>query len=160
MTARINHRVRAILLTGRGTILLIKRLRSGRAPYWVLPGGGVEPTDSSFEEALARELDEEIGGSAKILSEVFYTEYPGLDEMDGWTVQHHYYVCLLDGYDLSRRYGPEFSDPSKGEYLLDEVLLEPDALDAITFLSDEIKDFLMTHAEQLRRCWMPAPTFA
>ncbi|WP_344592276.1 NUDIX domain-containing protein [Actinomadura vinacea] len=40
------ERVRALLLTSTGTLLLIKRTKPGQTPYWVLPGGGVEADDS------------------------------------------------------------------------------------------------------------------
>lgn len=38
----MRHRVRALLVTPDHDLLAIKRIRPGQAPYWVLPGGGVE----------------------------------------------------------------------------------------------------------------------
>jgi ADP-ribose pyrophosphatase YjhB (NUDIX family) len=57
-------RVRAVLLTGQGSIIVILRQRPDRAPYRVLPGGAVEATDPSIQAALARELREELGAQA------------------------------------------------------------------------------------------------
>ncbi|MFI7709058.1 NUDIX domain-containing protein [Nonomuraea sp. NPDC049480] len=62
----MRERVRAILVTGDGHLLTIKRVRHGASPYWVLPGGGVEPGDATLEDALQRELDEEIAGEADV----------------------------------------------------------------------------------------------
>ncbi|MGH3631095.1 MAG: NUDIX domain-containing protein, partial [Sciscionella sp.] len=64
----MNERVRAILVTPTGTMLVIKRVRPGILPYWVLPGGGVEPSDASREAALHCEIHEELAGTAEIVS--------------------------------------------------------------------------------------------
>ena len=69
MTLFINNqqiaiqRVRAILLTERGTLMFIKRVKPDAPPYWVAPGGGVEDEDMSLIGTLHRELREELGAS-------------------------------------------------------------------------------------------------
>ncbi|MET4424254.1 NUDIX domain-containing protein [Bradyrhizobium sp. RT3a] len=56
-------RVRCILLVpGRGFVL-IKRIKSDDPAYYVFPGGGVESFDASPEDALQRELQEELGAA-------------------------------------------------------------------------------------------------
>lgn len=145
----INHRVRALLLTTRGTLLLLKRVRNGRRPYYVTPGGGVEAHDGSFQDALARELDEEMGAEADILQEVFITEYSGSGALTGYWVQQHYFLCRLRTYDLTRRSGPEFQDPSKGEYIPEEFTIGAGYLDAITLDPPELKDFLQQELPKL-----------
>jgi 8-oxo-dGTP pyrophosphatase MutT (NUDIX family) len=61
------ERVRAILITPANTMLVIKRTKPGMAPYWVLPGGHADDTDSSLEAALRREIREELAGDATVL---------------------------------------------------------------------------------------------
>ncbi|MFE5594960.1 NUDIX domain-containing protein [Streptomyces sp. NPDC056549] len=39
------ERVRAVLATADGTMLVIRRTKPGIPEYWVLPGGGVEPSE-------------------------------------------------------------------------------------------------------------------
>ncbi|MFF9979547.1 NUDIX domain-containing protein [Streptomyces erythrochromogenes] len=56
------ERVRAVLVTADYTMLVIRRTKPEIPEYWVLPGGGVEPSDESREAALHREIHEEIGG--------------------------------------------------------------------------------------------------
>ncbi|MGW7304010.1 NUDIX domain-containing protein [Streptomyces sp. NPDC054835] len=63
----MKQRVRAVLVTPSGTTLVIKRIRPGVDPYWVIVGGGVEESDATREEALLREVREEIAGDAEIV---------------------------------------------------------------------------------------------
>src|SRR6476620_1878881 len=50
----------AILLDA-DELLLIKRTKPDEPPYWITPGGGVEPEDATVVDALHREVDEELG---------------------------------------------------------------------------------------------------
>ncbi|MBA0052862.1 NUDIX hydrolase [Streptomyces sp. AJS327] len=81
----VKRTARAILLDGDPgearppRMILIKRTKPGREPYWITPGGGVEPgVDRTVIEALHREVDEELG--AKITDVV-----PAFVD----TVEHH-----------------------------------------------------------------------
>ncbi len=63
----MKERVRAVLVTPKGTTLLVKRVRPGVDRYWAIVGGGVEESDATREEALLREVREEIAGDAEIV---------------------------------------------------------------------------------------------
>jgi len=52
--------VRAIILTPEREVLLLRIRPTTRPPYWLTPGGGVEAGESD-DEALRRELHEELG---------------------------------------------------------------------------------------------------
>lgn len=47
------------LVTARGHVLLLQERRSEGAPFWTIPGGGVE-SGESLTESLHRELQEEL----------------------------------------------------------------------------------------------------
>jgi ADP-ribose pyrophosphatase YjhB (NUDIX family) len=68
--ATLTGRVRTLLITPDGDLLAIRRVRPGQGPYWVLPGGGIEPGED-LETALARELRKEIAATADVHSLVY-----------------------------------------------------------------------------------------
>jgi len=68
--------VRAILLDEDDRLVLIKRMKPGRTPYWTTPGGGLESTDVSLRAGLRRELPEELGAEADRFAQVFLFTAP------------------------------------------------------------------------------------
>ena len=143
----INQRVRAILLTGDGSALLIKRVKPGSlAPYWVAPGGGVERADANLIATLERELYEELGAAASVLATAFVLEH----EKAGKQLEEHFFVCLLQEFDLSRRYGPEFLDHSRGAFIPEFIPLDLVSLGKLHFKTPELRDWMIHHLDYLR----------
>ena len=143
----INQRVRAILLTGSDSLLLLKRVKPHkRQPYWVAPGGGVEPCDASLIAALERELREELGARAIVLHSAFVLEH----RIAAKELEEHFFVCMLLEYDLSQRCGPEFADPSRGEFIPQEVPLEAQALRGMHIKTWQLRDWLLRNLDSLR----------
>ena len=143
----INQRVRAILLTGADSLLLLKRVKPHkRQPYWVAPGGGVEDCDESLVAALERELREELGARAIVLHTAFVLEHRIADKQ----LEEHFFVCLLLDYDLSKRYGPEFTDPARGEYIPQEAPLDARALRSLNIKTEQLRDWLLRNLDSLR----------
>lgn len=136
---------RAILLTGDGELLLIKRIKPGQPPYWTAPGGGVENGDESIEAALHRELAEELGARAVGLSQVFLVS----SRSDAGVSVQHFFVAKLLGLDESARTGPEFDDVSRGGYDLERVDLRDDALAEIDLKPPALKEFILANREAL-----------
>jgi ADP-ribose pyrophosphatase YjhB (NUDIX family) len=132
------QRVRAILITPDDDLLTIRRVRPGRPPYWVLPGGGVEPGED-LQAALGRELREEIAATANVHSLLHI-----LDRGD-----ERQYFCLARAdtwsAEASARSGPEFTDPARGEYHLQAVPLTAEALSAIDLKPSELAEILLHH---------------
>ncbi|HEV2635795.1 MAG TPA: NUDIX domain-containing protein [Actinocrinis sp.] len=133
------EKVRAVLLTPDGMMLAIRRVWPGAAPFWVLPGGHVEPQDANLRAALEREVHEETCGKPRIVGLL-------------WTLvddhkRQHIYLAHIDSWSEEGRTGPEFGDPSRGEYRLEEIPLTAAGIDAITLVPEEVAEFL---CEELR----------
>jgi 8-oxo-dGTP pyrophosphatase MutT (NUDIX family) len=119
------ERVRAVLVTPGGCMLAIRRDRPGRATYWVLPGGHVDPGDQSLEAALSREIGEEIAGRADIISLLHVLDSGAGDE------RQYFYLGRITSWDFAARTGPEFTEPGRGTYHLEQVPLTTAGLGVI-----------------------------
>lgn len=133
----MRDRVRALLVTPDHDLLAIKRIRPGQAPYWVLPGGGVEAGED-LEATLARELREEIAVSADVHSLLYVLEHGG--------ERQYFYLARVHSWsaDPGDRSGPEFADPARGEYRLHAIPLTAEALMAIDLKPGELAAFLLS----------------
>lgn len=128
------ERVRAVLITADDTMLVIRRTRPGIPEYWVLPGGGVEPSDESREAALHREIHEEIAGKADIIRL--------LHTMESDDERQLFYLARIATWSFDDRTGPEFSAEGRGEYGLEEIPLTMEGLDGIELKPEEIAHVL------------------
>ena len=126
----MTERVRAILVTPANTMLVIRRLKPGVPPYWVLPGGHVEDGDLSLEAALLRELREELAGGATILRRVAVLERP--------SERQHFYLARISSWSFADRSGPEFSETGRGCYELEEIPLTVEAMNGIDLKPSEL----------------------
>lgn len=132
----MKQRVRAVLLTDHGTMLVINRIRPGIPPYQVLVGGGVEPEDAGLEAALLREVREEIAGEVADLRPFC------LPENDKGEAEYFYTAQILS-WNFDDRTGPEFQRDDRGEYLLEEVPLTIEAIGALNLMPPQVKDALL-----------------
>lgn len=139
-------RVRAILLTGKKSVMFIKRVKPNSPPYWVAPGGGVEEVDATLLDTLYRELHEELGAQVEVLQTAFVLEH----NMGGKQLEEHFFICRLLDYDLTLREGPEFKDPKRGEYIPDEIPLVASELNNIHIKTPELADWLLENLQVLR----------
>ncbi|MFI0218827.1 NUDIX hydrolase [Streptomyces lydicus] len=131
----MKQRVRAILITPDNTMLLMKRIRPGIAPYWVIIGGGIEDSDATREDALLREIREEIAGEANIVRLLHQLENPKGES-------EYFYLAHITQWNFNDKTGPEFQRDDRGEYLLDEIPLTDEALAGVNLLPEEISHLL------------------
>jgi ADP-ribose pyrophosphatase YjhB (NUDIX family) len=94
------HAVRALVVDSADRTLLLRWPRPGGRPWWIAPGGGVELGESD-DEALRRELVEEIGLAVDDLGARIWTRdftFPWRDEW--WHQQERYYLVRAEEGDL------------------------------------------------------------
>jgi len=141
------ERVRAVLVTPDGCLLAIRRDRPGRATYWVLLGGHVDPGDQSLEAALSREISKEIAGEAEITSLVQVLESGAGDE------RQYFYLGRITSWDFTSRTGPEFGEPGRGSYQLKQIPLTAAGLGVIdlqpTAIARLLRDVITTSGRDL-----------
>ena len=94
--------VRALTLDSRGRALLIRWPRPGGDPFWIAPGGGVEPGESD-DVALHRELAEELGLVGRELGQCIWTRdflFPWRDEW--WHQTERYHALRVEPEELGQ----------------------------------------------------------
>ncbi len=103
----MKHRVAGIIVKD-GKVLLMRRLKDGQE-YYVFPGGGVEESES-FEEALRREMKEELSINIKNQKLLFELENQLRDQygghMAGYPNEHYFLIESFSGK-------PELGGPEK-----------------------------------------------
>ncbi len=140
----VKRNARAVLLDG-DELVLIKRTKPGRDPYWVTVGGGVEEEDDSIEAALHREIFEELGGTLEKTELVhLITDHLA----DGIGVQH-IFAARLAGMDLSVRTGTEFTKPERGSYDIVRVPFTAEAVSELELMPPELADFVAANIEAI-----------
>lgn len=144
MTEIVKRSARAILLDG-DELILIKRTKPGRDPYWVTVGGGVERDDASIEAALRREVFEELGGTLACAELVHLIT----DQLVGGIGIQHIFAARLESMDLAARTGTEFGKPERGGYDVDRVPFTAEAVRRLNLMPPELADFITANTEAL-----------
>ncbi|MCH5268263.1 MAG: NUDIX domain-containing protein [Lachnospiraceae bacterium] len=93
----------------RGKILLLYKNYKNRYEGWVLPKGTVE-TGEEYKETALREVKEESGADASIISYVGKSQYSFNASGDTVVKDVHWYLMMSDSY---------YSRPQREEYFVD-----------------------------------------
>ena len=142
----VKRTARAILLDRDDSeLIVIKRTKPGLPPYWITPGGGVEPEDESVVSALHREVSEELGVKIRDVVPAFvdtvpHVPEPGEDSPPGLKVQH-FFVCRLVTMDPALRHGPEVAEP-RGVYEIVRLPFTPEGLAAVELVPTSLSAYL------------------
>ncbi len=115
------ERVRAVLVTPGGCLLVIRRDRPGRATYWVLPGGYVIPATKAWKPRSAGR------SAARRTSPACCRCWtPGQVASASNST-----FGRITSWDFAARTGPEFSEPGHGTYPLEQIQLTAAGLGVI-----------------------------
>ncbi|GGU68817.1 hypothetical protein GCM10010211_37790 [Streptomyces albospinus] len=145
MAEIVKRNARAILLDG-DELVLIKRTKPGKEPYWVSVGGGVEEEDPTIEDALHREVFEELGGK---LDRAELVHLITDDLADGGIGVQHIFAARLASMNLSARTGTEFSKPERGEYEVVRVPFTAEAVRGLKLMPPELSEFISANTEAI-----------
>ena len=96
---RLRDAARAVILDGAGRILLV-RFEFPERRLWACPGGGLEPGES-HEDALRRELREEVGLEVENVGACIWTRTHIIPFFDGrWDGQvEQFYLVEVDQFE-------------------------------------------------------------
>ncbi|WP_326689282.1 MULTISPECIES: NUDIX hydrolase [unclassified Streptomyces] len=156
----VKRTARAILLAGPddegpGELILIKRTKPGREPYWITPGGGVEPgVDRTVVEALHREVDEELGAKVTDVVPAFVDTVHDAEETPGGVKVQHFFVCRLVSMDPTLRHGPEVDEPC-GEYEIVRLPFTPEGVTSVEVVPPALRAYLAANIEGVRALLAP-----
>lgn len=138
-------RVGAVIERG-GTLLLVRHQKPDGDPYWVLPGGRLEPGET-IPECARREVAEETGLSARFSGVLYISEF--LRE-GRHTVDVVARMTADDDGEASLGGDPEVA-PGEEPTLREVRWVSQEELRGITLLPGELKDRLI---EDAPRGWM------
>lgn len=144
----VKRTARAILLDN-DHLLLIKRTRPGVAPYWVTPGGGVEPDDATVVDALHREVDEELGAKVVDVVPAFVDTMEHVEDGAAGVKVQYFFVCRLDTMDLAQRHGPEVDTP-RGTYEFVRVPFTREGVASVGLVPLSLRTYLDANIEGVR----------
>lgn len=139
----MKKRVRAVIIQNE-SILLIHRVKAG-VEYWVFPGGGVEDSDASPEEALRRECREELGVAVhvgELLTE--QAAHPSVGDQ-----VELYFLCKILTGTIGTGDGPEFSRNRElsGTYKPEWISMA--SLSSVDAVPTEVRDKVISFHENL-----------
>jgi 8-oxo-dGTP diphosphatase len=92
--------IRAQCIVHRGNSILMVKHRMEGSEWWCLPGGGVEPNETTAEAAL-RELEEECCVSGEILHQTGHL-------VDGCGYESETFIIDIDNQEPHMGVDPEF----------------------------------------------------
>lgn len=145
MSTNVTRRsARAVLIDG-SDLLLIMRTRPGQAPYWVTIGGGTEPEDASLEDAVRREVLEEIGAQIQNLAQILVLQ----DAVEDGIAIQHIFLAELAPVELVDPTGKELNIPSRGGYELVRVPFTAEGIGGIDLKPAALADYLSSTCDAL-----------
>ena len=132
----MKNRVRGILIDN-GIITLIKRIKDS-GTYCCFPGGGVEEGES-LEEALIREMKEELGVEVKV-NKLFAEKKlvrPEIEQME------YFYLCEKISGKIGTGDGPEFQPGNTYEGIHEIVQVPVRDVDKLNVVPLEVKNLFL-----------------
>ena len=124
-------------------IVLIHRIKTKDdgtvRDYYVTPGGKIEENES-HEEALSREIKEELGIEIEIKDLCLE-----LDDRDYNDSFQYFYNCNYKAGELGTGDGPEFTDKENYKGVFEIVLVDKKEIPKLNLVPEKIKEILVNN---------------
>lgn len=124
-------------------IVLIHRIKTKDdgtvRDYYVTPGGKIEENES-HEEALRREIKEELGIEIEIKDQCLE-----LDDRDYNDSFQYFYNCNYKAGELGTGDGPEFTDKENYKGVFEIVLVDKKEISKLNLVPEKIKEILVNN---------------
>ena len=124
-------------------IVLIHRIKTKDdgtvRDYYVTPGGKIEENESQ-EEALRREIKEELGIEIEIKDLCLE-----LDDRDYNDSFQYFYNCNYKAGELGTGDGPEFTDKENYKGVFEIVLVDKKEISKLNLVPEKIKEILVNN---------------
>ena len=124
-------------------IVLIHRIKTKDdgtvRDYYVTPGGKIEENES-HEEALSREIKEELGIEIEIKDLCLE-----LDDRDYNHSFQYFYNCNYKAGELGTGDGPEFTDKENYKGVFEIVLVDKKEISKLNLVPEKIKEILVNN---------------
>lgn len=124
-------------------IVLIHRIKTKDdgtvRDYYVTPGGKIEENES-HEEALSREIKEELGIEIEIRDLCLE-----LDDRDYNDSFQYFYNCNYKAGELGTGDGPEFTDKENYKGVFEIVLVDKKEISKLNLVPEKIKEILVNN---------------
>ena len=124
-------------------IVLIHRIKTKDdgtvRDYYVTPGGKIEENES-HEEALSREIKEELGIEIEIKDLCLE-----LDDRDYNDSFQYFYNCNYKAGELGTGDGPEFTDKENYKGAFEIVLVDKKEISKLNLVPEKIKEILVNN---------------
>ncbi len=117
----------AAVITKDNKILATQRGYGEFKGKWEFPGGKIEPNESK-EDALIREIKEEMNADIEVLKYLTTVDY----DYENFHLTMHTYICSLKNDFEMVKHGDEFEHDNM-------IWVEKDNLDSIDFLPADIE---------------------
>ena len=124
-------------------IVLIHRIKTKDdgtvRDYYVTPGGKIEENES-HEEALRREIKEELGIEIEIKDQCLE-----LDDRDYNDSFQYFYECEFESGELGSGDGPEFHDKENYKGVFEVLLVDKIEISTLNLVPEKIKEILVNN---------------
>jgi 8-oxo-dGTP pyrophosphatase MutT (NUDIX family) len=141
---KIRRGARAVLIDGEGDLLLMRRYKKGET-YLTTVGGGIDPEDRSPEDAMRREVFEELGAVVGASPLIYVLTAPFNDVL----MMQYFYLARVLGMNWDARTGSEYKGDKAANYQPYSTPWNAD-LAGLDLRPMELRDYLVQNAQALQ----------